>query len=88
MDDAAVAERHGDPIGAFDDVVVGEDVAGGVDDEAAAGSFVRRRLIVAEVAAPARRGPSARVGSARCGVDVDDRGIEARGNRGEIDRGP
>ena len=33
---AAVGQLHGDPLGPLDDVVVGEDVAGRVDDEAAA----------------------------------------------------
>ena len=39
---AAVGQLHGDPLGAIDDVVVGEDAAVGVDDEAAAGAAARR----------------------------------------------
>ncbi len=86
LEHTAVAKRHRDPIGAFDDVIVGQDVAGRVDDEAAAGTFVRRVRIVAQIAPPPRRRSPARVGAARRGVDVDDRRVHLRGDGREVNR--
>ena len=49
-------QRHLDLLGAFDDVVVRQDVAGLVDDEAGAGALGQLSLGVAAAAAGVRRG--------------------------------
>ena len=65
------AELHRDPLGAVDDVLVGEDVAGRVDEEAGAGAAprrvaVRRRartVLNGSAARPPRRSFGARAGA-------------------------
>ena len=55
---AAVGQRDRDPVGALDDVVIREDVAVGIDDEAAARALARRSRV-------ARAGPSTVVAAGR-----------------------
>ncbi len=45
----AVRQRHGDALGALDDVVVGQDVAVAIDDEPAAGAPARRLAVALAV---------------------------------------
>ena len=84
---AAVGQRHRDPIGALDDVIVGQDVAVGVDDEAAAGALTRH-VVVARPASVGSSGPDAvprLVTAARRGVDVHDGRVDPLGDVGEVD---
>ena len=77
----SVDERDRHAVSARDDVMVRQDEAGGVDDEAAARALARPRRIVGRIA-PARPRPVVAAGRR---LDVDDRGVDARGDGGEID---
>ena len=89
---AAVGQLHREPLGAFDHVVVGQDVAVGVDQEAGAGAAPRRvaaatarveRIVGAAPRALFDQPP--RAAAAGRGVDVHDRGIQPRGDVRKVD---
>ena len=90
---AAVGQLHGDPLGAVDDVVVGEDAAVGVDDEAAAGAAPGRVAIGSRAAVVGAVEEVRRIGVAVAAppiapaarrVDVDDGRVDALDDVGEI----
>ena len=90
---AAVGELHRQALGAFDHVVIGEDVAFGIDQEAGAGAAPRRvAAAAARIERIVRTAPAAlfdqppRAAAARGRIDVHDRGIEARGDVREVQR--
>jgi hypothetical protein len=96
---SAVREPDGDPLGALDDVVVRQDAAVGIDDEAAARAAARRIAVVPRraelewVAEQVRRFrqrrpgvPMSGVGHPRRRVDVHDGGVDARDGVGKADR--
>ena len=85
---AAVRQRDGDPLGTLDDVVVGEDVAVAIDDEAAAGALPRQLKSRGPSAGSSSPGDGARRrrGSPafRRRIDVDDRRVDPLGDVGEV----
>ena len=93
----AVGQPHHDPVGALDHVMVGQDVAIRIDDEAGPGAAARTftlalRRAAEEVGAVGQR-QSRRAGCgaadrARRRVDVDDRRIELLGDVGKRRRQP
>jgi hypothetical protein len=85
---ATIRQPHRDPIGAFDHVMVGQDVAIGIDDESCPGSAtwsltLSLRCAAEEVGAIRQRNPGALTRTAararRC-IDVDDRRIQLLGD--------
>ena len=93
---AAVRELDDDPLGALDDVVVRQDAAVGVDDEAAAGAAARRIAIVARRPKSNGRRTVGRSGSERRGragaladprgrVDVHDGRVDPLDDVREVD---
>ena len=66
----AVGQLHGDPLGALDHVIVRQDAAVGVDDEAAAGAAARRIAV-------ARRSTSGRPSMTAAGVAAVGRAASA-----------
>jgi hypothetical protein len=96
---AAVGQLHGDPLGAVDDVIVRQDAAVGVDDEAAAGAAVRRVAIrprrveverpveqVRRIGWPGAPLPPSSLVALRRRIDVHDGRIDPLDDVGEIDR--
>ena len=78
-----IRHRHRNPLGPVDDVVVGEDEAFAIDDEAAARSLPGAFIVAPEIRFVAAAA-LARVLGRR--VDVHDGGVDALGDIGEVDR--
>ena len=98
MQAAAVRQLDGDAPGAIDDVVVRQDAAVGVDDEAGAGAATRRVAVVARRAEAERpveqlrrigharaRAAPARLASLGRRIDVHDCRINPLDDVGEVD---
>ena len=86
----AVRERHGDALGGVDDVMVRQDVAVAIDQEAAAGPLPRRLEVARARALHRSLAPAkvalrlTRLGRLRRRIDVDDGRVDPLGHVREV----